>query len=703
MEIASSFKPQSNVTRTQWASYLEDIYRKIFARIYADTRVISPAQQLIGLVEENEKAVELGEIFVEFTQQFFDPNGFFSHADAAHAAPELAKLYQQLMAASPFPYGNSLVTRLFFTLMGEMRGFREKLGGIDFRRLNSEEVEWLRGEKTTLAQLTSVFLAAMHRQRDPVYPVQLAHYPYWSDNTISLHGMRFLQLSSRSRAVNLWQICEPEAVIVLSNGKLVLRGVFTQLLEKYQQTGGLMGKWKIPKSAWIGELQGVEAKFKTPHFVDYQDVSEAAPPICLSLHPFTHLSYAQHKRLEHYLRNEYAADVMALKDKKLLKQVVENLADSPQAVEMIEMAAERIRLIAKSLRESIEAEINAKPLAVCKKGKPRLVMTMGGSGSGKNSNQYFNTHFKTPEREIKPEYVFASLDEGRPNSDIYHVLIAAGHHADDYEAVHLWADTRRNWLCEVARAKRMNVLYDGSGVEYAGRYDAIVKAFADAGYTTEVAAADCMLLVPEARREQFPQTAIDRIISRSGKAYNHYRTLPWRIAINKHIGFPASLLAAFQDTNLDKLVLVDNAGKAKEDKVIAELFKVSDAQLKKLKKAESLLQILDKEKLLPYGRSVQEIDEKNTGFLAARIQGKNHLLVIANIERFIDVLEKGQLNPNAHGEQALAWLKRTASFLIDRIDKPEGISTVPPKVPTKQAKNKDAPRSNYLRLNSGEV
>lgn len=700
MEIAAQFKPQSNVTRTQWASYLEDLYRKIFVTIYADTRVISPTQQLVGLVEENQKAVELGEIFSTFTQRFFDPNGFFLHAAADEAAPELAVLYQQLMLASPFPYGNSLVTRIFFTLMGEMRGFREKLGGIDFRRLNSEEVEWLRDSKAKLEKTTAAFLAAMRRDRDPVYPAQIGHYPYWPDNTIALHGMRFLQIASRSRQVNLWKVITPEPLIVLSNGRLVLQSVFTMLLEEYQKKGQLIGKWQIAKEHWIGELTGLEGKFKYPYFVDYHDVSKAAAPICLSLHPFTKLTYPQHKRLEHYLRNEYAATVMDLKEKKLLKQVAENLAELPQAVEMVEMAAERIRLIAKSLRESVDAEISAKPLAICKKGKPQFVMTMGGSGSGKNSNQYFNTNFKGADREIKPEYVFASLDEGRPNSDIYHVLIAAGHHADDYEAVHLWADTRRNWLCDAARAKRMNVLYDGSGVEYAGRYDAIVKAFADAGYSTEVAAADCMLIVPEARRNQFPQGAVERIISRSEKAHKHYRTLPWRIAINKHIGFPASFLAAFHDANLSKLVLVDNAGKAREDKVIAELFTVTDAQMRKLEKAGDLLQVLDKEKLLPHGRSVKELAANNAGFLVTRVQGKNRLLVIANIERFVDVLEKGQLNPNAHGEQTLAWLKRSASFLIDRIDKSAGISTVPPK---KQAKSKDAPRSNYLRLNSGEV
>jgi hypothetical protein len=135
-----------------------------------------------------------------------------------------------------------------------------------------------------------------------------------------------------------------------------------------------------------------------------------------------------------------------------------------------------------------------------------------------------------------------------------------------------------------------------------------------------------MLVVPESRRSTFPSSAIDRILARAGKATEHYRTLPWRVAINKHIGFPASLLAAAHDPHLHQLMLVDNAGAAGQETLLAET--------------------------------------KETN-------GQRELHVYQP-SRMAEVLEKAQLNPNAHSPQALTWLKSGASFLmgLDQWGKP---------------------------------
>ncbi len=714
--MVSHFRPQSNVTRTQWAAYLEDLYRQIFSHLYADSRVISPVQRLSGLVEAEQSAGELGIIFSDFTQRFFDPNGFFTGSDPQVAAQELASLYCRLIQAESFPYGHSLVTRVFFTLMGEMRGFREKLGGIDFRRLNSEEVEWLRDKNLSQEKLGAAFLSALSHHRDPIYPGQLTHYPFWPDHSISLEGLRFLEIPAGSDKAIMWsKEAGNEALIVLINGRLVKRSRFEHLLHEYQKKGGLIGEWRIDRAEWVGELAGLDKRYATQKVIDCSDVENAASPVCLSLHPFTHLSYPQHQRLEHFLQNEHRRSVMNLEDKPWADKVIAAIEDA-RAAAMLKLAALRIQRIAASLHKSIEAELKAKPQAEAWPGQPpQFVMTMGGSGSGKNSSRYFNKHYREENRQIKDQFIYASLDDGRPHSDIYPILIAAGQHADDYEAVHLWADTRRNWLCAAARKRRMNVIFDGSGIEYSGRYDRVVADFADAGYRTKVVAADCMLLVPEIRRGDYPLSAIDRIMRRAGylpdgsalpkKKRGYYRTLPWRIAINKHIGFPASLLAAFADPKLDRLVLIDNARGAGTDCVMAEKFCIEDKILKSLEQAEKdgrLVSMLAQHHLLPEGREEADILEKNAGFMVQRVQGKNHLLVIADMERMVDIIEKGQLNPNAHGPQALAWLKRTASFLIDRIDKPHGVPTIPPKKESAR-KSADGPRSNYLRLNSGKV
>jgi hypothetical protein len=189
-----------------------------------------------------------------------------------------------------------------------------------------------------------------------------------------------------------------------------------------------------------------------------------------------------------------------------------------------------------------------------------------------------------------------------------------------------------------------------------------------------------------------------------------FRTLPWRVAINKHIDFPSSFMAALADTNLNKLVLVDNAGGKGEDYVMAETCVISDERLRLLEQAQekgALLKTLQEENLLPSGSKAEALKEDNIGFLAVRVSGRNRVLVIRNLSRMIDVIEKGQLNPNAHGPENLTLVKRNASFVIDRIDKPDGISMVPESI-TQQylaalAGKPDAPvtRPNYIRLNKG--
>lgn len=678
MAMVSHFRPESHVTRTQWASYLEELYCQCFTRIYAERG-------------SEERTSALGEIFSDFTTEFVDANGFFISSSLERSALLLARLYQQLTAAAIFPYGNSLALRLFFTLMGEMRGFREKLGGIDFRRLSSEEVEVLRDPAAKEERLAEVFLSAMTRARDPVYPGQLQPFPGWEDNSVAIHGLRYLQLLPDSERVTLWQKTE-EPLIVLLNGRLVPRSLFCELLDAHRNSGEPLGAWRIHKSAWIGCLAQLKDSFTAKATIDGIGVSETAPPLCLSLHPFTQFTYPQHQRLEKYLQREYGKNVMALEDTQWAREVVQRLEkEEPKTAVMVQMAAQRIQRIAQELRRGITEELAWQQREVkSTEGQPHFVMTMGGSGSGKNSTRYFRQHFKSP------NYVIASLDGGRAENDIFHLLIAAGHHADDYEAVHLWADTRRNWLCDAARAKRMNVIYDGSGIDYAGRYDRIVAEFKAAGYRTEVMATDCMLVVPPARQKEFPDSAIERIIRRARK-----RTLPWRVALNKHIGFATSLLAACSDTKLDRLILIDNAGPQGTDSAIAELFTVKEATIRQLEKAAEegeLLPMLAKHQLLPSEQKESKLTERNVGFLKT---GQRRVLVIVNISRFVDILEKSQLNPNAHSPEALTWLKRTASFLIDRMDKPDGIPTIPPKKEgTKKAANQ--PRSNYLRLNSGK-
>ncbi len=723
IEFLRHFKANSNVTQTQWGGYLDALFRQIYLELFVDTTSISPQQKLEGLLDSSQRAMELSVIFHDFSRDFYDQNGFFGTTDSPRNAQLMGELYVTLERFYPFADATSLVLRVFFTALGRMRGFKEKLGGIDFRRLSERHVAMIADTKKTPEEMAEIFLAAMDETRAQEYRENTPPHFYWEDRSVTLYGKRFIQADRAEVGIKLDKpVAVDERLVVLVNGALITETQCTNLVKEHMEAGHLLGAFRIAPEHWVGRLTDLgDDLFGNAIFdkteLDCIDVSDGAMPICMNLNPLTLLSHSQHARLERYMASEFNATIEDLNDNELADEVLLSLQGFNRAQQMLRLATHQIQRITTSLTESIEHELARYPNAKNAK-HPHLVMTMGGSGSGKGSNHYFNDHYKGANGKIRDDYIYASLDEGRPYSDIYHVLIAAGHHADDYEAVHLWADTRRNWLCNIAREGNYNLVFDGSGVDYKGRYDKVVERFSRSGYYTEVVAADCLLLTPESRRARYPVPALDRIMYRAGynpdgtplpaKKDGHYRTLPWRIAINKHIGFPYSLLAALADKHLGKIILVDNAGREGEDRVIAESFILDDRELFALESAQQegeIIAHIHKEKLVPHGNLPSELVWESINYIAARVGGVNHVLMVIDNERMIDVIEKGQLNLNAHGPSNLTLVRSLASFVIDSIDKPDGVDMTPPEMQEAYRevlkKNPDTPRPNYLRLNAG--
>lgn len=721
IEFLRDFRPKSNVTQTQWGSYLNGLFRQVYLQLFTDTTPVSPQQRLAGIIDSSQRAFELSTLFHDFARKFYDANGFFATTHKERNAEKMAELYIKLEEFSAFGEDTSLVLRVFFAALGRMRGFQEKLGGIDFRRLSAQHEKVLLHTPKSLDEMRDIFLCAMDPARTQAYRENTPPHFYWEDRSITLYGQRLIRVQREEIDITLFDEVEAkEELIVLINGALVTASHLETAIRKHMESGKLLGELRIAREFWVGRLAALDCDlFGSPIYekteIDSIDISQGALPICMNLHPLTLLTHAQHERLEHYLNSEFNASIEKLCNAAFAEEVLQSLRDYERGQRIVSLATAQMTKVKCQIDESITFELSQHPEAQ-QKHMPHMVMTMGGSGSGKSSNHYFNSHYMDAEGYIRSDYIYASLDEGRPYSDIYHVLIAAGHHADDYEAVHLWADTRRNWLCEKARQQHYNVIFDGSGVEYKNRYDKVVKAFSEAGYQTELIAADCPLIATQAQREYYPVPALERIMYRAGyrpdgsslppKKSGHYRTLPWRIAINKHIGFPRSFLAALGDKNLGKIILVDNAGEEGQDHVIAESFILDDDDLNALENAQrynALLRELESSDLLPYENQIETLDESNCGFLAARVEGINHVLIMTNVERMIDLFEKAQLNPNAHGPSNLTLVKFLASFIINSIDKPEGEDTTPSQVRQAYeevlANEANTPRPNYLHLN----
>jgi hypothetical protein len=58
-------------------------------------------------------------------------------------------------------------------------------------------------------------------------------------------------------------------------------------------------------------------------------------------------------------------------------------------------------------------------------------------------------------------------------------------------------------------------------------------------------------------------------------------------------------------------------------------------------------------------------DESNVAYLIYPVQNGNRVLLVYNIRRLIDFVEKRQLNPHASGEQGLLHKPEALAFHVD--------------------------------------
>ncbi len=711
VDFLAQFKPRSNVTPTQWGSYLEELFTTIYTRLYSGTpyellpnnksllngnAVIDCGHEPASIASQ----LDIGGIFYEFAHSFFDQNGFFATTDVAKTSQKLAVLYYNINNKFSGSIACNLVLRVFLTAMGRMRGFREKLGGIDLRRLSAENIKQLMAADSA-QKIAEVLAVAMDSSKVILCPDSQQTYFSWPDLSVSIAGNRFIAVNADSDVVeNFGASNNSDQLVVLINGTLVPIEQFRKRLLQHIRSGALLADFVIPAEEITAKLRYIESTgigydISKEKYIDYTDVTKSVPPICMSLHPITKLTYWQHRQLAEYLNAQHQVTIEDLADLSLAKELLQDatIRNSKWQV-CIKLASERMNAIMHDLRARVIAEIENIPHADTHNASglsPHFVMTMGGSASGKSSNSYFKAKYRRAKGDIGVEYVVASLDEARAYSDIYHILVAAGHHADDYEAVNIWASSYRSCLCEEALKRRCNVIYDGSGIDYNARYAPIVQKFRDAGYTTEIVATDCLLIINNDRRDKYKYSAIDRIIKRAGycphskqklnlagtaKELTEYRSLPWRVAINKHINFPTSLLAALADRNMQKIVVVDNAGEVKNSKVMAESFIIKSQKLALLWDAQAkgnLAVVLQQDNLLPDDKDLNPPDDmQDIAFLAADFGDYAHILVITDINRFVDIVEKRQFNPNASGIDNLTFIKSDLSFMINEIDKPNG-------------------------------
>lgn len=598
----------------------------------------------------------------------FDNNGFV--IKTANIAERLADFYFKMRQVRPFTYGNRITLDFFVTVLGKLPAFKSVYEhGIDFRRLEAADTSALHDLNSSYQSLTTAFKHALDATRNKGLPNQANDYGTWPENKVFISGVPFL-----SHTTTEGIIC-----LVLVNGGLV---PLDAIKDKIFVAGKQFADNPVNASehiiGYLPDTDSLRAADKTE--IDGIRISpdETPPLFCLDVNVLTSLRSPSHTELLELLRQCVSDDKKVIftlaNNKKLKDKLLDAAKGDERLIRSVEIAYTRLSIISKKLDQAKEMIFNGKTTVT----HPKLFMSLGGAGSGKTAVE------EIAEAHCKDNFVIASLDEFRKISDLYLVLTAANHHSDDYVYVEPFANRLRQMVAEHARKERINILYDGTSIPYQPRYFDIVEKFKSSGFQTQITGVDAFIVKPVGREHELVRT--DVISSVKARYQQTGRALPWVVTVDKHIRAPYEFLSALEHQALEKISLFANDGEKDRHYLVAESFSFTDYDVQTLHQHQlsgtlshylvDLIKNHDHSVLKKLAADNQaEVDllidrnpgfeEKNVAYQIYNSQFGNRVLVIYNVKRMVDFIEKRQLNPNASGEKGLLHKPESLAFDVD--------------------------------------
>jgi len=665
--------------QTKRVTYLTELFSRIHREMYQDWKDQPTVCHRPGTMIDPDKRKQFRETIeslvldgdVNNDTAIFDNNGFVIKTE--NIAERLASFYYKMRCVRPYSYGNRLTLDFFITMLGKLPAIKSVYEqGIDFRRIESYDASVLHNPNSSLREITLAFEHAL----DPTRCKSLQNIPNaygkWPENKLFIHGIPFL-----SHTTETGVLC-----VVSVNGGLVP-------LDRISQEIFVVGKHlaDYPMCAsenMIGYLPNTESLRQTGSYeIDGISIGKdgAAPLFCLDINMLTGLRSPAHTEVVQLLKQcegESALIFDLVYNERLKDRMLSAAISDNRLQRAVEIAYERLSKITKKLDKARDSVFEGKvPVR-----HPHLFMSMGGAGSGKTAVEQIANAY------CGDNFVVASLDEFRKQSDLYKVLTAASHHSDDYVYVEPFANRLRDAVAEHARLNHINILYDGTGIPYQPRYSNIVKRFKDEGFYTQITGVDAFITKPEGRENELVRsnviTSVKKRFEKSGRA------LPWVVTVDKHIRAPRSFLNALEHDALDKISLYANDGEKGTHYLVAESFYFSDEEVKELQQSQlsgtlletltrvikerkdSLLRNLvgdDDEKLQVLINKNRSFDESNVAYQIYQNKNTNRVLLIYNAHRMVDFVEKRQLNPNASGEEGLLHKSEALAFHIDPYSK----------------------------------
>jgi fido (protein-threonine AMPylation protein) len=684
-KLVSTFQKEAEGTishdQAKRVTYLTELFSRIHREIFHDWREQASIGHRPGAMMDAEKRKKFRKVIESLVLNdeenqdtaIFDNNGFVMKT--GNIAERLARFYHKMRNIRPFDYGNKLTLDFFVTALASLPAFSSVYEqGVDFRRLDPADAVALHNYESGLDAVILAFQHALDPVRTKCLENRANGYGKWPDYKKFVFSMPFLYHRTKDGI---------DCLVTVNGGLVPLDSINEDLIT----LGTHFADYPLSLSEnVIGYLPGTE-ELRAPGKRDIDGINIGpngeAPLFCLDINMLTGLRAPSHTEFVELLKLVAGerTPIFTLANNEELKQKLIAAAGGDIRLERsVEIAHERLGRIATKLDKAKAAIFQGKT----PDSDPKLFLCMGGAGVGKTAVE------EIARAQCGENFVIASLDEFRKKSDLYLVMTAANHHSDDYIFVEPFANTLRDWVAAHAREAHINLLYDGTSIPYIPRYSGIVENFKKAGFKTLIAAVDAFIVKPRGREEELPRAAA--IFSVKDRFEKTGRALPWVVAVDKHIRAPGTFLCALEHQALDKISLFANDGERDKHYLVAESFAFSDDEVKILQdcqRAGTLAEYLksailtrdtstlknlaagDEARLLDLIARNPAFDETNVGYLIYSSKDENRVLLIYNTRRMVDFLEKGQLNPNASGEDGLLHKHASLAFHIDpRTDAP---------------------------------
>ncbi len=527
----------------------------------------------------------------------------------------ISSLFIALNEVNAFNFGNNITVRKF---LYDLSIYLTKLEilprPIDFRYADETLYELMNLE------LALEFKRILTTTTRPMFDSDFEDWPTLPDASIKIGAFRYLTYDDN--------------FLVTLNGGLIEVEAAGITLERSLKKRGNPNDFTINRSATDGYLFNNDKPIST---LDGLTFGDEVPLMCLDVDHLTGM-----------VMNAKFEDLLHKLDMKKL-----SILDIPELDGFKSLIDDRIR--SRILR--LRGYINIVKRRFFKDKKPvngmaKLFLSMGGIGSGKSSLEKYISE------ATRGNHVIASIDKARACSKLFDFYIKCNHHADDYKSLKLFSHCLVEEITKEVRQGNYHYFRDASGIPFDKNNASSITSFKDLGYETNIYSTSAPLFV-EKDRKDLDKPAHIRILKRYRKKN---RAVPWQVVVEKHVEHPGAFLDSIKHPSLDNLAIYDTGGKKGESKLLAYMKEVSQTDIVKLHRMReiskgSLLNKLILLGVIDEADIPREFALKRLDFFECTRMAENRLriLVIFDIVKFIDLMQKGSLYENASGYDELIF------------------------------------------------